>query len=198
MRTSPVQALAAATIMLGAFLMIPASAQAQDASWDPLTQHKQVLGFQDQVTGAFHPLTTVIPEATTAPITGTITVTLHITLKTAVPTGAKVGCSGDVLASYTSALGATVYTELAEAFASVSGATATCVITIPHSWQFPPTTTTDIESLSGSYSAVILNPGATTTTQLPFVRESSSGFVALSGNNIFATAPSTFSVNVTL
>ncbi len=164
----------------------------------PFPANNTVLGYQDSQTGAFHPLQMVVPEAVTAPIAGTITLTLHITLKTAVATGSKVACNGSVDATFETSTGSTAYFETAAAFASVSGSTATCIVTIPHSWQFPAKTATDVEILSGTYSAEIINPTAVQATQVALVRESSSNFVSLTGNNIFATAPSTFSVNVTL
>jgi len=194
MRILPAAAVATAFLP---FCLMPVghvSAAGQEAV--PVAPH-HVLGYQDSQTGAFHPLQMVVPEAVTAPIAGTITLTLHITLKTAVAAGSKVACSGSVDASFSSVTGSTAYFETAAAFASVSGSTATCIVTIPHSWQFPAKTATDIEILSGSYSAEIINPTAVQATQV-LVRESSSNFVSLTGNNIFATAPSTFSVNVTL
>jgi hypothetical protein len=159
--------------------------------------HRHILGYQDSQTGAFQPLQVNVPEAVTAPIAGTITLTLHITLKTAVATGSKVACGAFVDATFSNTTGTTAYTETAYAFATISGTTATCAVSIPHSWQFPATTTTHVETLLGTYSAEIFNPTAT-TTGVPLSRSSSSGFVSLTGANIFATAPSAFSVNVTL
>lgn len=195
MRMFPVAASASALLAICLMQVGHVSAAGQEAVPD---HQKPVLGYQDPQTGVFHRLSTVVPEAVTAPITGTITVTLHIMLKTAVPSGGKVACTAIVLASYSSAAGTTYYDEIAEDFATVSGTTATCVVSIPHSWQFPAPSTSDVESLTGSYSAEIINPAATTNTLVPLLRESSSSFVSKSGANIFATAPSTFSANVTL
>ncbi len=203
MRLFPSAAIAYAPLTLAAILICFAPAtQAQDASllqnWQAPLIHQQVLGFQDSQTGAFRPLTTIVPEPVTSPIAGTITLTLHITLKTAVPTGGKVLCGAALYASYSSASGTTSYSESDYVFGSVSGSTATCTLSIPHSWQFPAATTADVESLSGSYTAEIVNPTATSAAQISLARSSASGFVSLSGSNIFATAPSTFSMNVTL
>ena len=195
MRIFPVVAIASAILALSLMQAGHVSAAGQE---DSPTPHKPVLGYQDPKTGVFHQQSTVIPEAVTAPIAGTITLTLHITLKTALAAGSKVACTSVVTASYTTAAGSTFYDESAEAFASVSGATATCAVSIPHSWQFPAPVSTDVEALTGTYTAEIVNPGATTTTVLPLERQSSSGFVSLHGANIFATAPSTYSANVTL
>lgn len=195
MRIFPVVASASALLAISLMQAGHVSAAGQEAS--PSSQ-KPVLGYQDPKTGVFHHQSTVIPEAVTAPIAGTITLTLHITLKTVLATGSKVACTSVVTASYTGISGSTFYDESAEAFATVSGTTATCVVSIPHSWQFPAPVGTDVEALTGSYSAEIVNPAATTTTVLPLERQSVSGFLSLQGANIFATAPSTFSVNVTL
>ncbi len=195
MRIFPVVASASALMALSLMQTGHVSAAGQEA----VPSHRQpVLGYQDPKTGIFHQLSTVVPEAVVAPVTGTLTLTLHITLKTALASGSKVACTSVVTASYTSATGSTFYDESAEAFASVSGSTATCVVAIPHSWQFPAPVSTDIETLTGSYTAEIVNPAATTTTVLPLERQSSSTFVSLHGANIFATAPTTFSANVTL
>jgi hypothetical protein len=195
MRVFSVVALASA-MSLSLTLTEPISAIAQSQEASP--QSSRVQGYKNPLTGAFHPIDAFVPEAVVSPIAGTITVTLHITLKTAVATGYKVACSGSVIALYSSAGGSTEYTETASAYATVSGTTATCVLTIPHSWQFPAVTATDIETLSGGYDAVIFNPTATGAVASILSRSSSSEFVSLTGANVFATAPSTFSVNVTL
>jgi hypothetical protein len=201
MRTIPPNAAVYAAIVLGVALIAPASAAPQEPSTLPFpqgpSQHKRVLGIMDQKTGEFKALPVEVPEATT-PITGTITVTLHITLKTTVPTGGKVACSADLLASFETTTGSTQYSEDAGAFATVSGTTATCTLIIPHSWLFPARTTTSVEILNGGYSAEIINPSTATNPELLVFRQSSSDFVSLEGNNIFATAPTAFSVNVTL
>jgi hypothetical protein len=194
MRKFPFATLTAVAVSLSFLPIGPIPAVGQDSG-----AHKRlVLGYQDTQTGQFHPFNHFVPEALVAPITGTITLTLHITLKTAVATGDKVICTADVLASYTSAAGSTDYTEGAASLATVSGSTATCTVSIPHSWQFPAVSATDIESLEGSYTAEIINPNATTTAQALLTRSSGSEFVSLTGNKVFATAPSTFSANVTL
>lgn len=199
MRRSPATLLACAALTLFALLVIPSRAVSQEApSEATVPQHHQVLGYQDPITGVFHAIPLAVPDATVAPVAGTITLTLHITLKTAVPSGDKVACSGDVVASYSSTTGATTYEESASAFATVSGTTATCIIKIPYSWQFPAVTTTDIESLTGGYTAEIVNPTASFTTQVPLVRASSSSFVSLTGHNILTVTTLSYTANVTL
>ena len=196
MHTFPKVILAAAAISLGLALSLPSAASAQS---DETTAPKPRLqGYRDQRTGVFHPDNAVVPDAAAAsPITGTFTVTLHITLKTAVATGDKVGCTAVVLATDETATAATSYTEEVSAFATVSGSTATCVMTIPFSWLFPATGTVD-EILSGSYSAVIFNPSATATSAVLLSRTSGSDFVDLIGPKVIVTAPRTYSVSVTL
>ena len=195
MRIFPIVASVSALMALSLMQAGHVSAAGQEAI---PSQHNPLLGYQDPKTGIFHQHSTVIPEAVVAPVTGTITLTLHITLKTALASGSKVACTQVVTASYSSATGTTFYDESAEAFASVSGTTATCVVSIPHSWQFPAPVSTDVETLTGEYTAEIVNPAATTTTVLPLERQSSSSFVSLHGANIFATAPTTYTANVTL
>jgi len=162
--------------------------------------NKPVLGYQDPETGVFKPLEKVVPEAATAAVTGTIELTMTITLKTPVPTGGKVACSSGVSAisiSLTTAQ-ATTYEESASAFATVSGATASCTINIPYSWLIPPSSTTVQNSLTGSYTAEIIGPASTTViVTSPFARSSSSEF--LTSKTIPATGTtSKFTVNVTL
>lgn len=201
MKMFPV-AVVTTAVLLGVSLVQPVSAAgpAQESPFQEqgIPTHKHVLGYQDSKTGAFQPALVNVPEAVVAPIAGTMTITLHITLKTAVAAGYKVGCYADVSAIYSAAAGTTDYSELSYAYATVSGSTATCVISIPHSWQFPAPVTGDVEELVGTYTAAIVNPAATTTALLPLARESSGHFVSLAGANIFASAPSTYSVNVTL
>lgn len=199
MRRFATTPLACAALTLLANLVVPSRAVSQEASSDGIIpKHHQVLGYQDPVTGVFHPVPLAVPDATVPPIAGTITLTLHITLHTAVPSGDKVACSSDILSSYESTTGVTTYDEYGSAFATVSGSTATCVVKIPYSWQFPAVTTTDIETLTGSYTAEIVNPTATFSTEVPLVRTSSSTFVALTGHNIFTVTTLSYSANVTL
>jgi hypothetical protein len=193
MRIFPVAASTSAILALSLMQAASLPAAAQEAI---PSHHDSVLGYQDPRTGVFHQRSTLTPDAVAAPVAGTITLTLHITLKTALATGAKVACTGIVTASSTATTGTTVYDEVASAFATVSGTAATCVVTIPHSWQMPSTSV--LETLNGQYSAEIVNPTSTTILTVPVVRESSSTFVSLSGPTIFTTAPSAYSANVTL
>jgi len=199
MRSFASSAVACAVLTLVTTLTIPFLAVSQEASSEEnARQHRQVLGYQDQTTGVFHPLPDAIPDATIPPVAGTITLTLHITLKTAVPSGDKVACSSQLLASYSSATTAHTYSESGSALATVSGSTATCTVAIPYSWQFPAVTTTDVEILSGSYVAEIINPSASFATQVPVLRSSVSSFVSLQGANIFTVTTLSYSANVTL
>jgi hypothetical protein len=191
MHKSP-HAIMATAACLGLALSLSSAACAQ--SDETAVSQSPLHGHRDPKTGVFHPDNAVVPEpAAVSPITGTFSVTLHITLKTAVPSGDKVGCSADVLADDTTTSGDTSYTEEVSALATVSGSTATCVMTIPFSWLFPSGTVHEI--LTGSYSAMIFNPSTAATF---LTRSSGSDFVDAAGTNVFATAPRTFSVNVTL
>jgi len=162
--------------------------------------NKPVLGYQDPETGLFKPLEKAVPEATTAPVTGTIELVMTITLKTPVPTGGKVACGSSVSASSISLTTAqvTTYEESASVLATVSGATATCTVNIPYSWLIPPTSSTVQNSLVGSYTAEIVGPSSTTVVLTsPFARLSSSEF--LTSKTIPASGTtSKFTVAVTL
>lgn len=198
MRTFPHAVVSATLLTLSLCMTSPRLGAQEITSQDQVMPHHKVLGYQDTETGVFHPLVNTIPEATVSPIAGTITVTLHITLKTAVPSGDKVACGVSLNASYYTAAASTAYEESAYNLVTPSGTSATCVLTIPHSWQFPAVVATDIESLTGSYVVEIINPSATLTTTSLLTRSSASSFVSLSGNNVFATAPTTYSINSTL
>ncbi len=160
MRKSPHAILATAAACLGLAFSLASAACAQ--SDENAAPQSRLQGQRDPKTGVFHPNNAVVPDAAAvSPLTGSFSVTLHITLKTAVPSGDKVGCSADILADDTTATGSTAYTEEVSALATVSGSTATCVMTIPFSWSFPTGTVEEI--LTGSYNAVIFNPSATVT-----------------------------------
>lgn len=195
MHKSPHAILATAAACLGLALSLSSAACAQ--SDETTAPQSRLQGHRDPKTGVFHPDNAVVPEAgAVSPLTGTFSVTLHITLKTAVPSGDKVGCSADILADETTATGATAYTEEVSALATVSGSTATCVMTIPFSWLFP--TGAIQEFLTGGYTATIFNPSATISAATFLTRSSGSDFVDATGTNVLATAARTYSVNVTL
>lgn len=185
-----------AVLALAVAAALPQGAMSQSSQAVPAGI--RVPGSTDAKTGVFVPDLSVAPDATVAPVAGTLTVTLHITIKSAIPSGDKVGCTASLVALESSSTGTAAYTESVSSYASVSGSTATCVLTIPHSWAFAAATTTTVQSLTGSYAAIIFNPTATTATAAIVSRESGSQFVALTGKTIFATAPTAFSVNVTL
>jgi hypothetical protein len=175
MRKSSLAAAAAITLSFGLTGSVAAFAQA-----DPSAPHKKIFGYQEAGTGVFHSLNHVVPEATTAPLTGTFEVTFTITLKTAVPTGGSVLCTTDFIASQTSETtgASTDYDEEADSVAKVTGTTATCTVNTPYSWVFGPKTSTEIETLGGSYTISIL-PAPSTTINYASVygRSSTSEFV---------------------
>lgn len=152
---------------LGMVMVAGAAAYAQDLS---VHQTKKLFGFQDPVSGEFHPLgkgQRLIPDAaTTAPTTGTLEVVVTIALKTPLPKGGSVLCSTDFIASSFSLTtgAATSYTETAEAIATVAGAGAKCTLKIPYSWVLAPASSTIHTTLDGSLGVSMI--GATTTTVL--------------------------------
>ncbi len=187
----------AGALSLGLALAGSISASGQAGMPQP---HRKVFGYQDAVTGEFHPLTKVSPDATIAPLTGTIQVTFTITLKTAVPTGGSVGCSTDVaLTSVNATSGsATTYDETSYIPAKVTGTTATCTVSTPYSWVVSPSSATILNTLLGTYTVSILPPN-TTQSIIPVAndRSSSSTFVTLA--KLPATGAITkYTVNVTL
>jgi hypothetical protein len=160
---------------------------------------KPVLGYQDPETGTFKPLEKAVPEAATAPLTGTIELTIAITLKTPLPTGGKVACSSVVAATSINLATSQVisYDETATVLATVSGATASCTVNIPYSWGIPPAASTIQTSLTGAYSVDMAGTVATGSITPALSRSSSSEF--LSSKTIPATGTiSKFTVNVTL
>ncbi len=166
MRKFPKAIVASATLSLGLALSLPVTARAQS-----------------NVTNA-----------------GTFTVTLNITLKTPLGRGDKVGCSASILFTgdpnpFSGGGGqSATYDEEASADASVSGSTATCVLTIPFSWLLPPQP--GFNSGSGNYTATISRQlGEGTAPRV--LRSSGSSFVDFSFAGI-PTGTATYNVNVTL
>jgi hypothetical protein len=134
---------------------------------------RKVLGFQDSRTGNFHPLgksidAAVEPDIATTAYTGTIEVTVTITLKTALPTGDKVACNVDAIATSASTTTSAnvVIDESATAAATVSGSTATCKVNIPFSWVLLTPSTTVVNSLDGSLDVIMYSPTATTLSTI--------------------------------
>jgi hypothetical protein len=163
-----------AAIALGALGSNIARAQTANAPFQ-----KKTFGFQDS-RGNFHPLGNQFdpmadPTTATTTYAGTIAVTVTITLKTALPSGDKVACSVDAIASSISETTAAniAYDESAASLATVSGSTATCKVNIPYSWVLLTPSTTVLDSLDGSLDVIMYSPTATTITNLlqNFVRE---------------------------
>ena len=140
------------------------SASTAARSSDSGTPHKRILGYQDQVTGTFHPISKVAPDATITPTTGTVELTLTITLKTALPKGGSIICEADLNATSvnlsTDAGG--LWTEEAYATATVNGSTATCTVNVPYSWAIPASSSTVENSVTGDY-LVEMNNASTGT-----------------------------------
>jgi hypothetical protein len=151
---------AVAALILGFTVSMSAFAQTHT--------HKKVFGYQDPETGEFHAITKhgVRPDlTTTSPTTGDFVVNLTVTLKTAVPTGGKVVCTAGY--SGTSLNNTTYeglyYEESTYVFATVTGSTATCKLTIPYSWLIPANTTTVTyeNTVSATVGAAIVSDSTT-------------------------------------
>jgi hypothetical protein len=160
----------------------------------------RVLGYEDPQTGKFHALTKVVPDATTAPTTGTVEVTFNIKLVTTFPKGTTISCGIDVTGNVENTTTFTYigYYESAASTATISGSTATCSTTVPYSWLLPAASSTESPSFGADYT-VTAYP-ATTTAQTFAI-----GVYRQSGSSIFESAAippsgtvSKYTVNVTL
>lgn len=185
-------ALACGALLCGS---LPAAAQSDL----PFTSHKYVFGYQDAKTGVFHPTPLAIPDGASDPIiSGQIWLTITVSLTTPLPSGDEVGCEMDVHVEQSetvSPFASTGYDEEAFGVATVSGATATCLVKIPYSWTFPSSSSTS-SSLTGSY-VVEMGNAAANAPQPTVLRLSSGNF--LSTTTIPPTGTkSTFSVSARL
>ncbi len=184
-------------LSLGLALAGSISASGQAAMPQP---HKKVFGYQDAVTGEFHPLTKISPDASVVPISGSIQVTFTITLKTAVPTGGSVGCSTDLALTSTTiaTASALTYDETSYVPAKVTGTTATCTVITPYSWAVSPSSTSVLDTLLGTYTVSIL-PANSTQSIIPVVDNRSSSSIFVNTKTLPATGAITkYTVNVTL
>jgi len=178
MRILRLAAIAAVTVGVTFAGSHPSAAQ----STTPGALHKRVFGYQDQATGAFHPVSTMAPDTTITPTTGTIELTLTITLKTALPKGGGINCGADLSASAETSASVGLWLEESYSEATVSGSTATCTVAVPYSWLIPAASRTTI---SGTYYVEMAKapgtvPGASGTVRLsngPFL----SGSIPASG-----------------
>lgn len=160
------------TIALVAALALGALGGSVTAHAQTANSGRKVFGFQDR-TGTFHPLgqspDLMENPAVTTTYTGTIEVTVTVTLKTPLPTGDKVACSVDAIASSDNTLNplaSVTYDEIATSNATVSGSTATCKVNIPYSWVLLTPSTTVINSLDGNLDVIMYSPTATTIGSL--------------------------------
>jgi hypothetical protein len=137
-----------------ASVAIAGSASSVAQSTAARTPHERILGYQDQVTGTFHPLSIIAPDTTITPTTGTVELTLTITMKTALPKDGYITCSSAVDAESASTalpIGVSLWTEEAFKAAKVVGSEATCTVTIPYSWRLPTASSTLVNSYTGTY-----------------------------------------------
>jgi hypothetical protein len=166
------------------------------ASASDAVSNGHVLGYQDTKTGTFHALTAVVPDATVAPITGTVVVTFNIKLVTTFAKGTLLNCdvslSGSSVSETTGA--SSFYEEEATDNVAISGTTATCKTTIPYSWLLTPASSTVIDSFSGSYSV----SAVATTAAVGVALRSSSSSVFSTSKVPASGSTSSYTVNVTL
>jgi hypothetical protein len=150
--------LAAITaISVGATLAGSAVAVAQSS--ESAIHHRKVLGYQDEQTGAFHPLATAAPDITLSPTTGTVELELTTSLRTTLPKGGSVVCGASliVLSENLTTGSLSSWTEDAYGIASVSGTTATCTILVPYSFIVPAASTTLKNTIEGTYTVEMVN-----------------------------------------
>jgi hypothetical protein len=149
--TFPIAALGLCLLMAGAS---PATAQSGDFN----APTPKVLGYQDARSGQFIPLVHAIPDASTAPSTGTIKLTINITIKSSFPATRTILCGTTITATSMSELTYTesaAYTEMAYSNATGTGSTATCTVSVPYSWIIPASSSTDKTSITGGYSVQV-------------------------------------------
>ncbi len=186
--------------------VVPAVAQSDDdgsAIISSASHKAKTLGYTDAQTGVFHPVIRVAPEATTAPLTGTIQLTINVTIKSTFTKGSILLCSSMVTATSinmasTTGTG-TDWLEDAYSTQTLGGTSATCAVSIPYSWGVPAASSTVINELDGEYTVAVMAPGTTTTTLsgVTPLRSSTSSFV--STTKMPATGATTkFTVNATL
>jgi hypothetical protein len=173
-----------------------AGSVAASAQSPSVVGQKRVFGYQD-AKGVFHPLSrSEAPETTTAPFTGTFELTIAITLKTPVPSGYAVYCTTDLEADATNddTSVSEDYSEIAYSEAKVSGSTASCTVNTPYSWVIVQASSTETDSITGTYSVEMV-PTAANAVELG--RSTSGTFVNLT--KIPATgATSKYTINATL
>ncbi len=93
-----------------------------------------ILGTLDSATGAFRPaFVQAPPPAGTLSASGTLVVSLKITIVSALAGSDQIQCSANANLALNAGLGGIV-TEDASTQASRTGATTSCKITIPYSW----------------------------------------------------------------
>jgi hypothetical protein len=148
---------AIAAISVGATLAGSAVAAAQ--SGESPVNHKRVLGYQDEQTGTFRPLSTAAPDVTLSPTTGTVELELTISLRTALPKGGAVVCGASliVLSENLTTGSLTSWTEDAYGLATVSGTTATCTVLVPYAFVVSPASTTLKNTIEGTYTVEMVN-----------------------------------------
>jgi len=181
-----------AALILASLLGVSAASAAAAAEGGTTSQ---VLGFQDTKTGTFHALAAVVPDAV-SPTTGTVHVTFNIKLVTSFAKGTLIQCSASVDGSSVNTTTGTdtVYEETATDAVAISGTTATCTAVIPYSWLVAASSSTVVDSFSGTYSvtAVATPVAAGAVTRSSYSSLFSTTKIPASGTT------SSYTVNVTL
>ena len=202
MRNSTLAVLAALT--LGVPLAASATALAQSQS----TQHKKVLGYQDAETGEFHPLQKLVPDTSSAPVTGKYEVTFEVTLKSSFPSGTEIACeviieeATDVTSPTPPYDAVSTYSEIATGTvaAGAAGSTATCTASLPYSWIVPaaPTGGKAASTVGGSYSVYAANLSNGSTLASVLRARSSTSALGIPSKLPATGATTSLTVNVTL
>jgi hypothetical protein len=101
----------------------------------------------------------VVPEATTAPTTGTLELTFNITLKSSFPAGSVISCLAfaEAVTENTQTAAVRTWAETVIGTTKVSGSTATCTATIPYSWTLQPAGTGVVNYFAGIYDIFVLS-----------------------------------------
>ncbi len=165
----------------------------------PQRAHHGTLGYYDPATGLFEALRPAMDGdevPATAATTGTLTFSFTITVKSTVPKNAVITCQATAIASDP----AGGFTEEGGAVATGSGATRTCTVVIPYSWNLTTPTKDSISlatSASMEYGYEVTATNGTATLVVPAVLRTSGqplGVIAVPANG----ASTTKTVAVTL
>ena len=134
-----------------------------------------ILGYLDATTGAFRPIAQKALQTTAAnvaPTTGTFVVNFAITIQSSFPANTTITCSVTANADNvsTNPVGSSVFIEQASTTAAISGASASCSVTIPYSWTLA---TPASDHVGLGYTITASTPAAAPIVALTTLRYSS-------------------------